>query len=113
MERLVSNAYALAKDVLQKNKTLLYALAERLVDQETVTAEEFALMLLDYDVQMVPYAVYPNENKVDELPYYPDQMPDFSYGAGTNIRFNNVNKAKMEGKADGVMSGKALGSGAK
>lgn len=78
------------------------------MDQETVTAEEFALMLLEYDVQMVPYAVYPNESKVGDLPYYPDEMPDFSYKAGTNIRFNNIVKGRIEGKADGVLSGKLL-----
>lgn len=34
VERLVSNAYNLAKDVLIKNKTLLYALADRLVRRD-------------------------------------------------------------------------------
>ena len=110
VERLVSNAYNLAKDVLQKNMDLLYALSERLIEQETVTAEEFAFMLLEYDVQMVPYAVYPNESKMGDLPYLPDQMPGWK--PMTNVRFSKDVKARMESRADKVMgSSRMLGAG--
>jgi cell division protease FtsH len=111
VERLVSNAYNLAKDVLQKNMDLLYGLADRLVEQETVTAEEFAFMLLEYQVQMVPYAVYPNESKMGDLPYYPDQMPDWK--SGTNMRFSREVKGRMDRKADEVMgaSSRLIGAG--
>lgn len=112
VERLVSNSYNLAKDVLQKNMDLLYALADRLVEQETVTAEEFALMLLEYDVQMVPYAVYPNESKMGDLPYFPEQMP--GWRSGTNMRFSKEVKAALEIKADRVLGGasRLIGAGA-
>ena len=89
---------------------LLYALSERLIEQETVTAEEFAFMLLEYDVQMVPYAVYPNESKMGDLPYLPDQMPGWK--PMTNVRFSKDVKARMESRADKVMgSSRMLGAG--
>jgi len=44
------------------------------VEQETVTAEEFAMMLLEYNVKMVPYEVYPEESKANELPYKPESF---------------------------------------
>lgn len=73
VERLVSNAYLLAKEILSKNMVLLQALSERLIEQETVTAEEFAMMLVEYEANTVDYDVYGN-SKVSSLPY--DTSPD-------------------------------------
>merc|ERR1719498_219144 len=58
VERLVFNAYLLAKEILATNMVLLQALAERLIEQETVTAEEFAMMLVEYEANTVDYDVY-------------------------------------------------------
>lgn len=47
------------------------------VEQETVTAEEFAMMLIEYNVQTVPYEVYSEDTKVTELPYNVNSLPNF------------------------------------
>lgn len=73
VERLVSNAYILAKEILSTNMVLLQALAERLIEQETVTAEEFAMMLVEYEANTVDYDVY-GKSKVSSLPY--DSSPN-------------------------------------
>jgi cell division protease FtsH len=73
VERLVSNAYLLAKEILSTNMVLLQALAERLIEQETVTAEEFAMMLVEYKAKTVNYDVY-GKSKVSSLPY--DSSPN-------------------------------------
>lgn len=73
VERLVSNAYLLAKEILSTNMVLLQALAQRLVEQETVTTEEFAMMLVEYKAKTVKYDVY-GVSKVSSLPY--DSSPN-------------------------------------
>jgi cell division protease FtsH len=73
VERLVSNAYLLAKEILSKNMVLLQALSERLIEQETVTAEEFAMMLVEFEANTVDYDVY-GTSKMSSLPY--DSSPD-------------------------------------
>merc|ERR1719453_1635857 len=73
VERLVSNAYILAKEILSTNMVLLQALSERLIEQETVTAEEFAMMLVEYEANTVDYDVY-GKSKVSSLPY--DSSPN-------------------------------------
>jgi hypothetical protein len=55
---------------------------------------------------MVPYAVYPNDSKMGDLPYYPDQMPGWK--SGTNIRFSREVKGRMESEADKVMGASRL-----
>jgi len=52
---------------------LLQDLAERLIEQETVTAEEFAMMLVEYEANTVDYDVY-GKSKVSSLPY--DSSPN-------------------------------------
>mmetsp|Transcript_11897 Transcript_11897/g.49671 ORF Transcript_11897/g.49671 Transcript_11897/m.49671 type:complete len:729 (-) Transcript_11897:491-2677(-) len=57
VKRLVSNAYERAKKVLLDNRSLLDAVAKRLVENETMTAEEFQRMLAEFKtVEMMPYA---------------------------------------------------------
>ncbi|KAJ8905411.1 hypothetical protein NDN08_001918 [Rhodosorus marinus] len=57
VKRLVSNAYERAKKVLLDNRNLLDAVAKRLVENETMTAEEFQRMLAEFKtVEMMPYA---------------------------------------------------------
>jgi len=75
VERVVNNAYALAKDLVTKNKKLLYDLAQRLCEQETVSAQEFAMMIAaQEDVYMAPYNVYGEDSKERELPYIEPQL---------------------------------------
>lgn len=54
---LVNAAYTKAKDLLTANRPLLNALAKRLVENETVSAEEFQKMLAERDdLTMMKYA---------------------------------------------------------
>merc|ERR1712183_427534 len=47
VERLVNNSYLIAKKILNDNRELLETLTEALMDRETVTAEEFQMMLVE------------------------------------------------------------------
>jgi len=58
VSRLVSGAYARAKQLLNDNRPALDGLAKKLCEQETVTAEEFAQLLSDCDVKISDYSVY-------------------------------------------------------
>jgi len=58
VSRLVSGAYARAKQLLLDNRPALDGLAKMLCEQETVTAEEFAQLLTECDVKISDYAVY-------------------------------------------------------
>ncbi|KAA8491842.1 ATP-dependent zinc metalloprotease FTSH, chloroplastic [Porphyridium purpureum] len=57
VSRLVDGAYKRGKKVLQENMDLLHELAAKLIEQETVSAEEFQRMIAERNVRMVPYAV--------------------------------------------------------
>mmetsp|Transcript_34137 Transcript_34137/g.45129 ORF Transcript_34137/g.45129 Transcript_34137/m.45129 type:complete len:718 (+) Transcript_34137:193-2346(+) len=79
VERVVNNAYALAKDLVYKNKDLLYELADRLCEQETVSAQEFAMMIagMGDNVYMAPYNVFDRATQKDEvLPYREAELAD-------------------------------------
>jgi len=80
VERLVSNAYLMAKEILEKNKSLLYDLATRLIEQETVSAEEFALMITaEDDVYMAPYnCLNKSKSPVEKLPFNEKVLPTSS-----------------------------------
>merc|ERR1719149_163357 len=68
VERMVANAYFVAKKIVFENKALLTELAQRLVDQETVSAEEFQTMVAEKGVLTADYEVY--GSKPDEaLPF--------------------------------------------
>eukprot|EP00179_Madagascaria_erythrocladioides_P011022 CAMPEP_0198364772 /NCGR_PEP_ID=MMETSP1450-20131203/153835_1 /TAXON_ID=753684 ORGANISM="Madagascaria erythrocladiodes, Strain CCMP3234" /NCGR_SAMPLE_ID=MMETSP1450 /ASSEMBLY_ACC=CAM_ASM_001115 /LENGTH=844 /DNA_ID=CAMNT_0044072211 /DNA_START=66 /DNA_END=2601 /DNA_ORIENTATION=+ len=59
VQRLVDVAYTRAKELLTANRPLLNALAKRLVENETVTAEEFQKMLAEsQDLKMMSYATF-------------------------------------------------------
>ncbi|CAM9840173.1 unnamed protein product [Heterosigma akashiwo] len=67
IERVVNNAYNLAKDLVFKNKDLVYELAERLMEQETVSAQEFAMMVASSpSLYMAPYTLYDEKDKKAE-----------------------------------------------
>merc|ERR1719478_1078276 len=70
VDRLVANAYARCKKILTENRVLLDQLAERLLEQETVSAEEFQLMIAENGKYMAPYELYPKQYSYDvELPF--------------------------------------------
>jgi len=58
IDRLVNQAYVSAKNILTSNKDLLVALAEKLLEQETVSAEEFQLMIAQKGKEMAKYTLY-------------------------------------------------------
>eukprot|EP00542_Grammatophora_oceanica_P021019 CAMPEP_0194028138 /NCGR_PEP_ID=MMETSP0009_2-20130614/2161_1 /TAXON_ID=210454 /ORGANISM="Grammatophora oceanica, Strain CCMP 410" /LENGTH=698 /DNA_ID=CAMNT_0038667419 /DNA_START=120 /DNA_END=2216 /DNA_ORIENTATION=+ len=72
VERLVDNAYLQAKKILTDNAELLEALKERLMDQETVSAEEFQMMLVEFKTQSVPFQLYGSAIDRDLMPYGED-----------------------------------------
>jgi len=69
IERVVNNAYVIGKQILTENRNLLEHLARTLVEQEVVTAEEFQMMLVEFQAEVSPYEVIGQELKRDELPF--------------------------------------------
>ena len=69
VERLVNNAYIVAKKVLETNRPLLDHLANVLMEQETVSAEEFQMMLVEFGAQTIDYKVFANERNREQLPF--------------------------------------------
>jgi len=69
VERLVNNSYIRAKRILEDNRPLLDHLAVVLCDQEVVSAEEFAMMQVEFDAKVVDFAVIGEELNRDELPF--------------------------------------------
>merc|ERR1711878_255144 len=57
VERVVNNAYLIAKRVLSNNRALLDHLAQVLVEQEVVSAEEFQMMLVEFNVETTGFGV--------------------------------------------------------
>merc|ERR1712174_29486 len=57
IERVVNNSYVLCKKILEDNMPLLHHLSKVLVEQEVVSAEEFAMMLVEFDAKVVDYKV--------------------------------------------------------
>jgi len=69
IERLVNNSYIKAKKILEDNRPLLDHLAITLVEQEVVSAEEFAMMQVEFDAKVEPYEVIGEELNRDDLPF--------------------------------------------
>eukprot|EP00527_Entomoneis_sp_CCMP2396_P009261 CAMPEP_0198138280 /NCGR_PEP_ID=MMETSP1443-20131203/1693_1 /TAXON_ID=186043 /ORGANISM="Entomoneis sp., Strain CCMP2396" /LENGTH=672 /DNA_ID=CAMNT_0043799991 /DNA_START=59 /DNA_END=2077 /DNA_ORIENTATION=+ len=69
VERLVNNSYLIAKSVLTENKDLLEHLTAVLMEQETVSAEEFQMMLVEFKARTIDYAVVGQEKNRDKLPF--------------------------------------------
>mmetsp|Transcript_36724 Transcript_36724/g.88519 ORF Transcript_36724/g.88519 Transcript_36724/m.88519 type:complete len:678 (+) Transcript_36724:216-2249(+) len=69
IERLVNNSYLTAKHILSTNMPLLHHLAKTLVEQEVVSAEEFQMMLVEFDSKVVPFEVVGEERNRDKLPF--------------------------------------------
>merc|ERR1719512_651813 len=69
VERLVNNSYIKAKKILEDNRPLLDHLAVTLVEQEVVSAEEFAMMQVEFDAKVVDFEVIGEELNRDKLPF--------------------------------------------
>jgi len=69
VERLVNNSYMTAKKVLTENMSLLNHLSKELVERETVTAEEFQMMLVNFGVKTADYGVIGADMNRDKLPF--------------------------------------------
>lgn len=69
VERLVNNSYLIAKQILQNNRDLLDHLAATLIEQEVVSAEEFQVMLVQFNAQTIDYKVIGQERNRETLPF--------------------------------------------
>merc|ERR1712025_568345 len=69
VERLVNNSYLMAKKILSENMDLLYRLSRDLCDRETVTAEEFQMLLVEYGCKTVDFATLGSTLNRDKLPF--------------------------------------------
>lgn len=69
VERLVNNAYLIAKKVLETNRALLEHLKDILMEQEVVSAEEFQKMLVEFKARTIDYAVLGEEKFREKLPF--------------------------------------------
>merc|ERR1712137_96448 len=69
VDRLVSNAYVLAKKVLTDNSELLEHLSQTLIEQEVVSAEEFQMMLVQFKAKTTGYEVLGDERNREALPF--------------------------------------------
>merc|ERR1712232_261686 len=69
VERVVNNAYLIAKRVLESNRDLLDHLSKVLVEQEVVSAEEFQMMLVEFNVQTTKFGVIGEEKNREKLPF--------------------------------------------
>ena len=69
VERLVNNSYLIAKQILQNNRDLLDHLAATLIEQEVVSAEEFQVMLVQFNAQTIDYKVLGQERNREVLPF--------------------------------------------
>lgn len=69
VERLVNNAYLIAKRILSENRDLLEHLTKTLMEQEVVSAEEFQMMLVEFKARTVDYAVLGEAKNREKLPF--------------------------------------------
>ncbi len=69
VERLVNNSYIVAKKILLNNLDLLNHLAQVLIDQEIVSAEEFQMMLVEFKAKTINYEILGKDQNRSELPF--------------------------------------------
>jgi cell division protease FtsH len=74
VERLVNNSYVLAKKILTENSELFEHLTQTLMETEVVSAEEFQMMLVDFNAQAIDYKCIGDEKNRDALPF--KALPD-------------------------------------
>merc|ERR1712071_707690 len=69
VERLVNNSYLIAKKILADNNDLLEHLTKVLLEQEVVSAEEFQMMLVEFNAQPIDYAIIGETRNREKLPF--------------------------------------------
>ena len=69
VERLVNNSYIKAKKIINDNRDLLDHLAKTLVEQEVVSAEEFQMMLVQFNAKVADFAVIGDDKNREALPF--------------------------------------------
>ena len=69
VERLVNNAYLIARKVVEMNRDLLEHLTKVLMEQEVVSAEEFQMMLVKVNTRTIGYAILGEEKNREKLPF--------------------------------------------
>lgn len=74
VERLVNNSYIKAKKIINNNRPLLDHLAKTLVEQEVVSAEEYQMMLVEFNAKVADFDVIGEELNRAELPF--QSMPE-------------------------------------
>jgi cell division protease FtsH len=69
VERLVNNSYIKAKQIINANRPLLDHLARTLVEQEVVSAEEFQMMIVEFDAKVADFEVVGEDLNRELLPF--------------------------------------------
>ena len=69
VERLVNNAYLVAKMVLELNRDLLESLAKKLLENDVVSAEEFQQLLVEFKAHTIDYALFGDDPHRAEMPF--------------------------------------------
>ena len=69
VECFVNNSYLVAKKILTENCPLLDHLANTLMEQEVVSAEEFQMMLVQFKAKTVGYGILGEERHCEDLPF--------------------------------------------
>jgi cell division protease FtsH len=69
VERLVNNSYLVAKQILTDNKALLEHVTAELMEREVVSAEEFQMMLVEFNAKTYEYKVIGEERNRETLPF--------------------------------------------
>jgi len=69
VERLVNNSYLKAKQIIMDNRPLLDHLAKTLVEQEVVSAEEFQMMLVEFDAKVADFGIIGDDRNREQLPF--------------------------------------------
>eukprot|EP00536_Pseudo-nitzschia_multiseries_P013314 jgi/Psemu1/68658/estExt_Genemark1.C_5600005 len=68
-ERLVNNSYVIAKTILEENRELFEHLTKALMEQEVVSAEEFQMMLVNFNAKTIDYKIIGDERNREVLPF--------------------------------------------
>jgi len=74
VERLVNNSYIKAKMIIETNRDLLDHLARTLVEQEVVSAEEFQMMIVQFNSKVADFDVIGKDKNREKLPF--QSMPE-------------------------------------
>jgi cell division protease FtsH len=69
VERLVNNSYLIAKKILEDNRDLLEHLTRTLIEQEVVSAEEFQMMLVQFESKTIDYRILGADRNREKLPF--------------------------------------------